>query len=91
MTQTLIRVRFDLQEDEGVRTISVAIIPQVPDIGETVSIWGHPFIVQRRGWAIGDGADSEYSLYSYVTVVPYKPLPAGFVRSLSKRNAENKN
>lgn len=41
-------------------------LPQVPDIGEIVSLKGDPYSVMERGWAV----DEDSNLFAYLRMLP---------------------
>ena len=47
-----------------------ADIPQVPDVGEIVSLAGEPYIVMHRAWAIPAPDVPGYRAYAYLRVLP---------------------
>ena len=56
----MIIVRFDYSPKPGTdgnRTIAHYDMDAVPIVGETVNVWGYPFVVTRRSWAVSDGDD----------------------------------
>ena len=69
----LILVRFDrihslADKDSDHAGFFTALLPCVPNVGETVDIKGEPFVVIDRCWALG--SDIPATMYSFVRILP---------------------
>lgn len=72
----LINTRFDRvvlfsNKDHDQTGFVRMMLPQVPDVGETVNLKGYPYVVLSRGWAYGEAGDEdEGQTYCYIRVLP---------------------
>ena len=61
----LIKSLYNRDADEFVARFD---IEETPDIGQTVNINGHPYIVHEKGWAYSDQSTVNYCYIDLITI-----------------------
>jgi hypothetical protein len=70
VSKKLIHVRFDVVKNMANRGADVFLarydLPEVPLVGELVSVKGDPYHVIERGWSVGCQDGEEGRLFAYL-------------------------